>query len=376
MASNSKNLAELLNSDVTLTATDIANGAVTTDKLAADAVTTAKIADTVNLGRRNLIINGAMQVAQRGTSATVTTGSGPQTCDRFFVEATSSGTFSITQSTTAPNGFSNSLKFDCTVADASPNFLLFGYRIEGQDVQNLKKGTSDALSTTVSFYVRSSKTGTYQVNLRDIDNSRIIGTTYTISSANTWEYKTVTFAGDTSGAMGNDNGNSLTVEWWLAAGSTYNSGAVPTAWEATDNGDRAAGLNVAIGASTDDEFLITGIQLEVGDTATPFEHRLYGEELSLCQRYYFSGDLQMVGNSDSGGTPHFSVQTPQMMRTQPTLISSSVQFRGALLDTGTGISLTSTVPPRLSFTATNSGSNNTVLTGFGGSMSVQIDSEL
>ena len=292
----------------------------------------ALIGSQTALSNRNLIINGAMQVAQRGTSSTVTTGSGPQTCDRFFVEAASSGTFSITQSTTAPNGFSNSLKFDCTVADASPNFLLFGYRIEGQDVQNLKKGTSDALSTTVSFYVRSSKTGTYQVNLRDIDNSRIIGATYTISSANTWEYKTVTFAGDTSGTMGNDNGNSLTVEWWLAAGSTYNSGAVPTAWEATANGDRAAGLNVAIGASTDDEFLITGVQLEVGEQATPFEHRSFGDELLRCQRYFQNnGGTRVIasyGYITSGTGLYYVYKYVTQMRAAPTAVYSGAAGSG------------------------------------------------
>ena len=257
-------------------------------------------ADAGGITGRNMLINGAMTVAERATSATVTTGTGPQTCDRFFVEASSSGTFTVTQSTTSPDGFSNSLKFDCTAADASPNYLLFGYRFEGQDVQNLKKGTSGALSTTLSFYVRSSKTGTYQVNLRDIDNARIIGATYTISSADTWELKTVTFVGDTSGTLDNANGNSLTIEWWLAAGATYNSGAVPTAWEATANGDRAAGLNVAIGASTSDDFHITGVQLEVGEKATPFEHRSFGDELARCLRYYHTSNIGDPDGSLSG----------------------------------------------------------------------------
>lgn len=283
-------------------------------------------ADAGGLTGRNLIINGAMQVAQRGTSATVTTGTGPQTCDRFFVEAASSGTFSITQSTTSPDGFSNSFKFDCTTADASPNFLLFGYRFEGQDVQNLKKGTSGALSTTLSFYVRSSKTGTYQVNLRDIDNDRIIGATYTINSANTWELKTVTFAGDTSGTLDNDTSNSLTIEWWLAAGSTYNSGAVPTAWETKANGDRAAGLNVAIGASTSDDFHITGVQLEVGEKATSFEHRSYDDELVKCQRYYqkyknLTSQQDYLGTVQAyNGTTTFGMMLPlyRPMRTTPT----------------------------------------------------------
>jgi len=278
------------------------------------------------LSNRNFVINGDMQVAQRGTSATVTTGSGPQTCDRFFVEAASSGTFNVTQSTTAPDGFANSFKFDCTSADASPNFLLFGYRIEGQDVQNLKKGTSGALSTALSFYVRSSKTGTYQVNLRDIDNGRIIGVTYTISSANTWEYKTVTFIGDTSGILGNDNGNSLTIEWWLAAGSTYNSGAVPTAWEAKVDGDRAAGLNVAIGASTSDDFHITGIQLEIGDVATPFEHEDFGATLKKCQRYYqnyVTDKLYFNGTNEPSSEIGNSRLLPTLMRAAPAVGNKS-----------------------------------------------------
>ena len=307
-------------------------------------------ADAGGITGTNLVINGAMTVAERATSATVTTGTGPQTCDRFFVEASSSGTFTVTQSTTSPDGFSNSLKFDCTAADASPNYLLFGYRFEGQDVQNLKKGTSGALSTTLSFYVRSSKTGTYQVNLRDIDNARIIGATYTISSADTWELKTVTFVGDTSGTLDNDNGNSLTIEWWLAAGSTYNSGAVPTAWEATANGDSAAGLNVAIGASTSDDFHITGVQLEVGEQATPFEHRSFADELRRCQRYYavrkntagslkyYGQTLQAYGTSSVYG---LIADYPVTMRATPT-VSQSGAF-GAYTASSANNSMASTI---------------------------------
>ena len=247
----------------------------------------ALISSQTALSDRNLVITGAMNVAQRGTSvASLSSTATYSTCDRFMVQYGSSGTFTESQSTTAPSGFSNSLKLDCTTADSSPNYLLISQRIEGQNVQHLKKGTSSAVSTTLSFYVRSSKTGTYQVNLRDIDNTRIIGATYTISSADTWEQKIITFAGDTTGAFDNDNAASLDIEWWLASGSTYNSGAVPTAWEAAANGDRAAGLNVAIGASTSDDFHITGVQLELGEQATPFEHRSFADDLALCQRYY------------------------------------------------------------------------------------------
>ena len=293
------------------------------------------------LSNRNLIINGAMNVAQRATSvASLSSTATYSTCDRWEVQYGSSGTFTESQSTTAPDGFSNSLKLDCTTADASPNYLVIMQRIEGQNLQSLKKGTSAAESTTLSFYVRSSKTGTYQVNLLDGDNTRIIGATYTISSADTWEFKSITFAGDTTGTLDNDNNNSLHVEWWLASGSTYNSGAVPTAWEAMANGDRAAGLNVAIGASTSDDFHITGVQLEVGDKATPFEHRSFAEELALCQRYCYVWVAEnSYGNFANGGALNTSqargtMVLPQVMRTQPSLTQNGT-FRA--VSHGSGI---------------------------------------
>ena len=283
------------------------------------------------LSNRSMIINGAMNVAQRATSvASLSSTSTYSTCDRWQVQYGSSGTFTESQSTTAPSGFSNSLKLDCTTADASPNYLVIMQRIEGQNLQHLKKGTSAAASTTLSFYVRSSKTGTYQVNLYDTDNARIIGATYTISSANTWEFKSITFAGDTTGALDNDNNNSLQVEWWLASGSTYNSGAVPTAWEAVANGDRAAGLNVAIGASTSDDFHITGVQLELGEQATPFEHRSFADDLARCQRYLcrWVANAQfanfLVGRSYNTTQGTAVMTTPVSMRALPTLTTTSV----------------------------------------------------
>ena len=294
----------------------------------------ADLAGSVDAGGitgRNIIINGAMQVAQRATSvASLSSTATYSTCDRWEVQYGSSGTFTESQSTTAPDGFSNSLKLDCTTADASPNYLVIMQRIEGQNLQSLKKGTSAAESTTLSFYVRSSKTGTYQVNLLDNDNTRIIGATYTISSADTWEFKSITFAGDTTGTLDNDNNNSLQIEWWLASGSTYNSGAVPTSWEAKANGDRAAGLNVAIGASTSDDFHITGVQLELGEQATPFEHRSFADDLARCQRYLcrWVANAQfanfLVGRSYNTTHGTAVMTTPVSMRALPTLTTTSV----------------------------------------------------
>tara|TARA_R100000951_G_scaffold73825_1_gene62217 strand:- start:188 stop:1249 length:1062 start_codon:yes stop_codon:yes gene_type:complete len=240
-------------------------------------------------GRRNLIINGAMQVAQRGTSETgITATKYANAPDRFNLALGSAGTWTAAQSTDAPVGFSNSYRLDCTTADASlggGDLLILQQAIEGQNLQHLKKGTSSAESVTVSFHVKSNKTGTYIAELFDADNSRQISQAYTISSANTWEKKTLTYAGDTSGALDNDNASSLYLVCWLAAGSAYTSGTLSTSWTAFTQADRAVGL-VNLADSTDNNWSITGVQLEVGEQATPFEHRSFSEELNSCKRYY------------------------------------------------------------------------------------------
>jgi len=279
-------------------------------------------------GRRNLIINGAMQVAQRGdvTGKTASTHGGP---DRFYAIISSLGTWSISQDTDVPSGsgFSSSYKLACTTADASPaagDHLMLHYRMEGQDLQQLKKGTSSAESVTLSFWVKCYKTGNFQVNLYDQDNTRIIGTTVTISIAATWEYKTLTFAGDTSGALGNDNGNSLFIEMVFDSGTNFSSGAVPTAWEAATNADRGAGTTLALGDSTNNYFNITGVQLEVGSNASDFEHRSVGEELARCQRYYT--EIQKAsGQAVSASVIQLCGVFPTEMRTTP-----SASLDGAL----------------------------------------------
>ena len=244
-----------------------------------------------SLANKNLIINGGMTVAQRSTSeASKTTVDGYVCLDRWSIQTGSVGTFTHSQSSDVPAGygFSNSVKFDCTTADASPDYGLIRQRFEGQNLQVLNKGTSSAVPVTLSFWVKSNLTGNFQVNLQDIDTSgsRHIGATYSISSADTWEKKEITFAGDTTGALDNDNACSFNIEWWLAAGSTYNSGSVPTSWAAEANANRAAGLNVSIGSSTDNDFFLTGVQLEIGEKATEFEHEPIGTTLEKCQRYY------------------------------------------------------------------------------------------
>jgi hypothetical protein len=244
-------------------------------------------------GRRNIVINGAMQVAQRGTSFTDVAGSAYH-LDRYRTGmGDTSARFTVTQATAGLNGFGNSLKYDCTTAESSLSNadarLFVTQRIEGQDLQQLKKGTSDAEKITVSFYVKSTKTGTYILNIVDHDNSRQISKAYTISSSGTWEQKILTFDADTTGALTNDNTTSIELFWWLIAGTNYQSGTLATSWQSyagsSDYEDSAVG-NVNLGDSTSNTWEITGIQLEVGSQATPFEHRSFGEELALCQRYF------------------------------------------------------------------------------------------
>ena len=254
------------------------------------------------LSNKNIILNGSQIVAQRATSATGKTASGYYTCDRWQQLISSAGTWTFTQDTSVPSGegFAYSYKWDCTTADgslASGDYLIHRQNIEGQNLQQLSYGVSGAKSVTLSFWVKSNKTGTYVCELRKGDDSKHIGRTYVISSANTWEYKTVTFTGDTASALVNTNATGIKVHFWLAAGSSYTSGTLPASWASNTAANQAVGQTVNLADSTSNEWLITGVQLEVGEQATPFEHaRSYGEELVACQRYYYqAGYDQNVG---------------------------------------------------------------------------------
>jgi len=256
----------------------------------AAAETVQEAREIVSAGRRNKVINGAMQFSQRTTSESGLSSSNTvRVLDRFQVRINSTGTWTVSQSTQSPPGFAHSMRWQCTTADASlgaSDFMYMAHRFEGKDVQDLAKGTSSAKPVTVSFWVRSTVTGSYSFRLVDNQNNRQIGQNYTVNQADTWEHKTMTFAGDTTGALTNDSSNRLSMMWWLAVGSNRTSGAIPTSWETMTTADEAAGQTANIASSTSNNFFITGIQLEVGRNATEFEHRSYGEELALCQRYY------------------------------------------------------------------------------------------
>ena len=237
-----------------------------------------------NMPGYNRIINGDMRIDQRNAGAAVTA-SGSYPVDRFSVFNSTDGAFSSSRSTTAPTGFTNSLYFTTTTADASLAATQFSsalQRIEGFNIADLGWGTANAKTVTLSFWTRSSLTGTFGGSLRNSDTNRSYPFTYTISSANTWEYKTVTIPGDTTGTWLTDNGLGVSVTFGLGVGSTYSGTA--GAWAAA-NYLSATGATSVIG-TLNATWYITGVQLEVGSVATPFERRPYGTELALCQRYF------------------------------------------------------------------------------------------
>jgi len=324
-------------SDGSVTEAKIGTGSVTEAKIGTGAVTSAKLASGAVQNQsafKNIIINGDMSIAQRGTSATGKTSTGYYTADRFEMLISSAGTWTQTQDTTVPSGqgFAKSLKMDCTTADASlgaGDYLILRQKFEGQNLQYLKKGTSSAESLTASFWVRSNKTGTYIVELFDDDNSRMIQQSYTISSADTWEKKTLTFAGDTTGAFDNDNAGSLSVNFFLGAGTDYTSGTLNTSWNSATAANRAVG-QVNLADSTSNEWYITGIQLEAGTSASDFEFLPHDVNFQRCLRYFgkiFSNVLNAQGVVTSFFTSSrafFRLPHVVTMRTSPTVGTSGV----------------------------------------------------
>tara|TARA_R100000353_G_scaffold83698_1_gene62512 strand:- start:192 stop:1202 length:1011 start_codon:yes stop_codon:yes gene_type:complete len=274
-----------------------------------------------------------MIVSQRATQVTGAAAVGYYVCDRWRLNSALAGTWTLSQSTDTPNGFSNSLKFDCTTANGSlssgSNLEIVQF-FEGQDLQDILKGTPDAKEITVSFYVKTNKTGTYIVGLLDHDNSfRHCSKSYTVSDTN-WNRYTVTFPADTTGILDNDNQKSLEVGFWLAAGSDYSSGSLQTSWGSLSNASRASG-QVNLADSTSNEWYLTGVQLEVSDHATDFEYRSFAQELALCQRYYYvvaDGRDDGITNQMGLGYAYSATQIETtifypVMRTAPSLVQGT-----------------------------------------------------
>ena len=346
-------------------------------------------------GRRNIIINGAMQVAQRATSVTGATDGGYKTCDRWSVSNTSQGTWTISQSSTTPSDFTNSLKFDCTTADGTTNAsdqLGVDTRIEAKDLIQLNYGSSSAKTITLSFHVRSNKTGTYTFEAYAQDPNRGFSKTYTIDSADTWEKKEIVIPGDTSAGQNFDDNAEIGIifKWWLAAGSTFTGGTyTDNVWRANTNANRVSSSNVNLADSTDNEWYITGVQLEVGSQATPFEHRSFGEELALCQRYYnqFNDDGSNEGYITNGlirfDRFYGVIRFPQTMRAAPTVSSTGSAFQVlSHSNTTSGYSIDEAHIPTVHSVRLRTGSNSNLGNGeasilmFSSSGNLSLDSEL
>ena len=280
---------------------------------------------------RNVLYNGAMQVTQRNTSVSSLTSTDYRTADRWQINIVTQGTWTNSVENDAPtgSGFRKSLKMLCTTIDGSPtgsDEVTVDQKLEGQDLQAIRKGTSSAQQLTISFWAKANVTGTYVAMLYDLDNLRFCSKSYTISTSGTWEFKTLTFPADTIGAFDNDNAASLLVRFFLGAGTNWTSGTLQTTWGTDTFGNRAAG-QVNLAATANNYWQITGVQLNVGAVAAPFEFKSYGRELSECQRYYTRfdnwGAYSQLFNGHATSTSNVRVQVnfPVRMRTPASSLS-------------------------------------------------------
>ena len=352
--------------------TDYVTDGATAMKTISDDVDAILFAEVAN---QNLIINGAMQVSQRsavGTAVTGITTTGYSTADRFNTTITTLGTWSQTTFVDAPagKGFKNSLKMACTTADASPaagDLLQIQQKIEGQNLQAVRKGTASAQILTLSFWVAAFQTGTFICEL--VAGSRACSKAYTINASNTWEYKSLTFPADATTVIANDNTEGLAVNWWLGAGTTYTSGTLQTTWAATVSANRAVGqTNVA--SSTSNTWLMTGASLTIGDADVPFQFKSFADDLAACQRYCTRLPAQGntaayaifgtgIGRTGAATIVDFNIPLPTTMRVSPT---GADVFNLRATDTGTGYTFTS-----FTLQTTESSPNCVSMSGGGGS---------
>ena len=301
--SNARNLANLLGTNTQIQTADIADGAFQANK--------------------NLIINGDMRIDQRNGGASVTPTSSGYTLDRYQAGLSTSSKFSVQQVADAPDGFVNSLKVTslASTTPAASEWFFIQQKIEGYNSTQLEFGSSGAKDITASFWVKSSLTGTFGLTFYNGNGSRAYPATYTISVANTWEYKTISISGDTSGTWATNNTSSLQMIFDLGTGGD-NSGTAG-AWGSAKLAPTGVTQVVATNAAT---WQITGVQLELGDSATAFEHRSYGDELRRCQRYYNHMPLVMydtIGSnyntlSTKSYSYHIHHEFPTTMRASPT----------------------------------------------------------
>ena len=322
----------------------------------------ALIGSQSSLSNRNLIINGAMEVSQRGTSFT-STANAAYTLDRFTWYDTGAGVVDISQATDTPNGnFKNSLKVDVTTADSSlaaGDLYAIIQNIEGTVSSQLGWGTSDAKNVIVSFWIKSPKTGTHSVAVQNSAQNRSRSEEFTVSAADTWEYKSVSFIGDTSGTWLTTTGVGVRIAFPLAAGSTFTQAA--GSW---GTGNIYASTNqVNCMDDAANNFFITGIQLETGGASTPFEHRSYGDEFARCQRYYETSGITLV-TSISGVYP--SGQWCVTKRAKPTIsVTPAGGSGGVISPMDNGGNITDLSNRQAWFQSNNHSSNDELATVIG-----------
>ena len=305
----------------------------------------ANLIGNINMGsggaNRNVIINGAMNVAQRNVSATgLGASSGYFTIDRFRLACNTSGRLTMSQDSSVPSGkgFANSLKLACTTTDTSlgaDELLTLNTKLEGQNLQGFSKGTSDAKPFAVSFYVKGNASATYVLEMQDNDNDRQISKSFNVTTD--WTKVTLNFPADTTGAFDDDNAQSMQFQIWLNAGSTYTSGTInSSAWASTTNANRVGSGTTNFFDSTARTFFITGLQLEVGQNPTEFEHEPFERTLAKCQRYYQAATELTAGygsGTDQYARGHYMF--PVEMRAAPSSTYSHIGGGGTIGANGT-----------------------------------------
>lgn len=346
----------------TLKVSAVNNAAASVGGLAIDS--SGNVTGALPAPNRNLLYNGAMAISQRGTSTTGLTNTATyNTADRWwFVSATTFGTQTQDIQNDAPtgSGFRRSFRVLTTTAQASPaagDALYVAQLLEGQDLQRIRKGTSSAQKLTLSFWVKSNVTGTYIAELADLDNTRRVSASYSISASATWERKTITFPADVTGAFDNDNAASLQVFFWLGAGSNFTGGSpLQTTWGTATNTRATGQTNLA--SATNNYWQITGVQLETGDVATDFEFKSYGQELRECQRYYYritsqSGGFFGLGMCFSTTTAGANVPFPVTMRVAPAALEQSGTAAHYAVWNSSGNQVTNSAVPTYSAVTSN-----------------------
>ena len=265
----------------------------------------------------NMVTNGAMTVAQRGVSFTGVTANGYYACDRWFSNI-QNGTWTISQEADAPDGFSKSIKYLCTATGAA-QVVQHAQIIEGSNAQQLAYGTSSAKDITVSFWVKSNVTGTYAMRMYNPQGvDRLISQNYTITASGVWEYKTITFAGDTVRDIADGNVYGINAAWWLSAGSSFSTGSTSTVWQDYASVNEAPN-QVDVAASVNNYWQITGVCLNVGDSAIDFPHdERYGDTLAKCQRYFErQTGIDGIGVSSSASNCYGGALRYNFKRTTP-----------------------------------------------------------